>query len=413
MNYPEYSKRAIFLVIFTILMTGAAFSQATNPTEPRQEKLLNGLKLLLWSDPTADKVTIKVRIHSGSAFDPKDKMGVMTLLSEILFPTAQSKEFFTEELGGSLDITNNYDYIQITATGKSDETLTMVETLSNAIANPQITQENFVRVRDERLKKVQELEKNPGYQADRAVAKRLFGDFPYGRSVEGTSASLAKIDRADLLFARERFLTSDNATVAVIGNFKQDFVYRAVRRLFGAWTKSDKAVPPTFRIPDPPNTRDILSIPSENVKDSIYRIAMNGFARNDKNYFSSLILSKIWQYRLNKFPNSFVKNEAYMIRGIIISGFSPLGKDSKPTSNAEQIKPEEFEKAKSEMTSEFYNNHISDLWLDVDTYKLASVKDEIQKIQGVSLEETQKLFDTLQKQPYVSVVVEKKEAQPE
>ncbi len=130
MNNRIYFKSITFSFILMILSSIFAFAQTAKLPEPREQKLLNGLKLLVWNEPTAEKITIKLRIHSGAAFDPKDKMGVMALLGDILFPTEQSKAFFTEDLEGSLDISTNYDYIQITATGKSDEVLAMIQTIA-------------------------------------------------------------------------------------------------------------------------------------------------------------------------------------------------------------------------------------------------------------------------------------------
>jgi predicted Zn-dependent peptidase len=212
MNYTNNFKKFTILVLFLFQLASASSAQTAKFSEPRQERLLNNLKLLVWNEPKAEKVTVKLRIHSGSAFDPLGKEGVMALLGDALFPNESQREFFTEDLGGSLEVTSNFDYIQINATGNSDQFLTILETLATAVTNPQINKEITAKVVSARLEKVKELEKSPSYTADQAVAKRLFGDFPYGRAQMGTSESLAKIDFADLLFARQRFLTADNAS---------------------------------------------------------------------------------------------------------------------------------------------------------------------------------------------------------
>ena len=228
----------------------SVFAQTPNLTEPREEKLLNGTKLLVWNDPKADKVVVKIRIHSGSAFDPQGKEGTMQLLSDILFPNDSTREFFTDDLGGNLEVIMNYDYIQINASGTSDKFLTILETLAPAVTNPQINKETTEKVRAALLLKVKELEKNPSYVADQAVAKRLFGNFPYGRPQLGSAESVAKIDFADILLADQKFLTADNATIAISGNVKPDFALRATKRLFGGWLKADKKIPATFAQPE-------------------------------------------------------------------------------------------------------------------------------------------------------------------
>src|SRR5688572_13368286 len=269
---------------FTLVMFQSAAVPAQKPAPgPRQEKLLNGLKVLVWNTPGSEKVSLKIRVHAGSSFDPQEKEGVMKLLSESLFPTAEARNFFTEELGGSLEVVSNYDYIQINAEAKSSEFLPMLETVAQAITNPDLSKEATAALKTALLAAIQEAERDPAYIADRAVAKRLFGTFPYGRPILGTTASLQKIDFADLRFAKDRLLTADNATVAIRGNVDPSLALRAARRYFGAWLKSDKTVPSTFRQPDPPEASTVkVEVPG--LANSEVRYAFRGFARSGKEF---------------------------------------------------------------------------------------------------------------------------------
>ncbi len=267
MTIKNYFIKVTMLTLILFVGVGFSLAQTKKLLVPRQAKLLNDLKVLTFSDPNADKVTLKLRIHSGSAFDRQEREGTMALLGDVLFSNEEAKDFFREDLGGSLDVESTYDYIQITATSNSDQFLTMLETIANAVSNPQIDKETTAKVIAARLEKVRELEKNPSYAADLAVTKRLYGDFPYGRAQMGTSESLQKIDFANLIFARDRFLSPDNATLVVSGNIKPDLVNRAVRRYFGAWEKSDKKVPATFAQPEMPDSKE-FSIEMPNIENN-------------------------------------------------------------------------------------------------------------------------------------------------
>lgn len=431
MNNTKKLKKLTILALFLFQCASVSRAQTTKLPEPRQEKLLNNLKLLVWNAPDAEKITVKLRIHSGSAFDPQSKEGVMALLADALFPNESQREFFAEDLGGSLDITSNFDYIQINATGNSDQFLTIMETLATAVVNPQINKENTAKVIAARIEKVKNLEKNPSYVADQAVAKRLFGDFPYGRAQAGTSQSLAKIDFADLLFAKQRFLTADNATLAVVGNVKPEFAYSVVRRYFGAWEKADKKVPATFRQPEIPDSKQIL-IENPLAENTLYRSAMMVAARNNKDFYATQVLTEIWrnQFCLTDESKSGVSLFApYLLNGIYtVSTTTRLDESPSPSKNPCQfmlikdgkivypaIPQNDFEKAKSTVLTEMNRKTVSlsdlaDLWLDADTYKLVSVKDEMQKANNVTLADVQRVADNLQKQPIVSVIVKKSDA---
>lgn len=401
-----------------VLTAFSVFAQAQNPPAPRQEKLLNGLKILMRNDSQASDVSVKIRVHSGAAFDPQGKEGVMRMLAENIFPNETVREFFAEDLGGGLEIVTNYDYIQINATAKPEEFLTLLETLANAVARPTIDKETTLRLRALQIEQVREMEKNPAYVADLAVARRLFGTFPYGRPLFGTVESVQKIDFADLIVARDRFFTADNATIVITGNFKPDLAFRAARRYFGAWAKSDGRIPSTFRQPDAPASGlPVLESPVPNKSE--FRIALRGFARNDADFYAAQILERILHNRVQarEGKNAFVRHEAHVLPGAVIFGVSDwnLGRIKKegnvvslPKTDGyqeyflkEAVKAEEFEKAKNELAAQSKQPDAAELWLDADTFRLATLKTAPQ----ATVADAQRVLEKLQKQPAATVLI--------
>lgn len=400
-----------------ILFAFANVNFAQINAAPQEEKLLNGLKLLAFRQKGADKISVKLRLHSGSSFDPQNKEGVMALLADILFPNQeQVKEFFTEELGGSFEIVSNYDYIQINATGDKDKLLPILETIAQAVTQPQIDKETTPKIKTARLAKIKEWETDPAYVANLAVRKQLLGSFPYGRPQNGTAESLAKIDFADLLFARDRFLLADNATLVISGDFKQDLANRAVRRYFGSWRKSEKISPSTFALAEEPKEMfATISSPSEN--SSEIRFAMRGLARKDKDFYASKILSDIYFNRLKeKIPASnrnsvSVEYDEHILPGIIIYGVSGLNADENKNLMVDvlnkPISADEFSRSKTLIAGKYVVGNQADLWLDSDTYKLAAPSEEAKKANAVTLADVNRIADQMKTQPLVSVLVAK------
>lgn len=408
---------AIIVLLLFSLVAPAIFSQ-TLPA-PKKESLLNGLKVLMWNDSKADKVTVKIRIHAGSAFDPQGKEGVMQLLADNIFPNEAAKEFFTEDLGGGLEVVTNYDLIQINASSKPENFLTMLETLSTAVSNPAIDKETTAKLKVALLGKIKALEADPAYVADRAAAKRLFGTFPYGRPQFGTEASLKSIDFADLIDAKGRFLSADNATIAISGNFDRALAFRAIRRYFGGWLKSDKRVPSTFRQPDDPPA-GIQVVPSPVAGKTAIRYAMRGLARSDKDLEASLIFTTILEARLKaRVPSGhtgdvFVRNEYHTLPGIITIGFS-ADKGEFGTSNgkveanelvgkaiADSITDAEFQAAKTAVQTVWASRDAISFWLDVDTFKTA---EPTTKSTDVTLADVRAFAETAAKKPMVAILV--------
>lgn len=430
MNYKNHSIKSTFLFLILFLGANVLLAQTPKLIEPRQEKLLNGLKLLIWNAPNNDKVSVKLRIHSGSAFDPQDKEGTMAMLAEILFPNEGTKDFFRDDLGGSLDIESNYDYIQINATADSDKVLTLLETVANAVSNPQIDKETIAKVAAAQREKVKELENNPSYAADLAAAKFLYNDFPYGRAQTGTSESLQKIDYADLIFVKDRLLTADNATLVVIGSVKPDLIYRAVRRYFGAWEKADKKIPATFALPDAPDKKmQVINFPAaENVE---IRSVSRGLSRGDKDFAAAQILTRILQEKWSAFQpegakqNASVENQARFLPGMFVVKTSVSKNDAdaflKKLESSDKILSSitnsDFEKAKASLINDFNAkttnlNSLAELWLDADTYKLSPLGEQFRALQKIAFDDVKKVGDKFfVESPKITVVLLKQETQ--
>src|SRR6185436_9885414 len=92
--------------------------------------------------------------------------------------------------------------------------------------------------------------------------------------------TLGKIDRADLMLAREKFLNADNATLAVVGGVERARLMRALRQLLGPWRKGDRIVPATFRQPGAVDDR-VLVIDQPAASNVQIRLAVRGFSRSD------------------------------------------------------------------------------------------------------------------------------------
>jgi zinc protease len=406
------------------LLNPCVFGQA--PPDPQRVQLLNGLRVLLAIRPGNPDVLVKLRIHSGAAFDLAGKAGEMALLGDLLFPDKATLEYFTtEEMGGRLDVNTNYDSITVTMQGRAGQFEQIIQLLRNALVATQLTPETVARLRASRIKIVQETAISPAIVADRAIARRLFGDFPYGRPVSGSPEDLARVERADLMLARERFLNSNNATLAVVGGVERARALRALRQLLGVWRKSEQIVPTTFRQPQAPDAHTlIISGPTDQTAE--IRIALRGLSRSDADFDAASVLAVIAKHRLEEvIPELakkplFVRSEARVMPGMFVLG-APVNNVSvagtiaaaRKTLDALSESPPtsaELERAKSEVASEVTtqlakSEGITDAWLDLDTYRLPPVTDQLAALRAISPPDIQRVATRLFKQAAIATVV--------
>src|SRR5713101_6149646 len=367
-------------------------SQAAAQTfpEPVREHLLNGLTVLLWQRPGDAKVLLKLRIHAGAAFDLTGKGGTMALLDAAPFPDPSTGLYVREQLGGQFELATNYDSIDVTLSGTASEFERMVELLRGALVTTQLTPENVANIRTARIEKLREQPASASQIADQAIAARMFGNFPYGHPAAGTIESLSKVERADLLFARERFLIAGNATLVVAGPIEKARAMRAIRQLLGPWGKGDRIVPATFRQPALPDAR-VLVVNQPGATTAEIRLAVRGLTRSDRDAAAATLLARIardrWQAAASDLSSVFAHHEAHALPGIFVFGASaPTASASKAISAAREVmrslstaapSTAEVERARDAELSELsrrtmQTESIADGWLDVETFKLAS-----------------------------------------
>ena len=410
-------------VILLCSALAATSLHAQTPTQPEREQLLNGLRVLFFLKPGNPEVTLKLRINSGAAFDLSGKSGQMALLGDLLFPDPATVDYFTGEMGGKLGVSVTYDSITITMVGKAEQLENIVEVLRNALLATQFTPEVVTKMREARVKLLRDTSIVPAEVADRAIAARLYGDFPYGRPAAGSPEDVARVDRADMMQARERFLNSNNATLAIIGGVTKPRAMKTLRQLLGPWRKSEQIVPTTFRQPNPPDTRTlIINAPGPTVE---LRLAVRGVSRTDTDFSIAMVLARVAQHRwqatgpeLSKQP-VFVRSDAYVLPGAFVMGAAVTELSvADSLANARKVidslmttaaTAAELDRAKNELAGELSTtlakpDALADPWLDADTYRLSAPQDQIASIRAVTASDIQRVANRLFNKTMVSVV---------
>lgn len=421
------SLRKLLLITPFIFLVGVYGSPgyAQVPVEPEREQLLNGLRILFWPRASDQDVLIKLRIHSGAAFDVAGKAGQMAILADMLFPDPGTREYFTEEMSGRLEVVTDHDSLTITMQGRASEFERIIGILRTALINTDLTPENVTRIRDSRIKIVKETNLSPAILADRAIATRLFGEFPYGRPSAGTAESMGRVDRADLMLARERFLNPNNSTMVVVGNLQKPRVMRTLRQLLGSWRKSERIVPATFRQPEPPDARTlIINAPAD--QSAEIRLASRGVARSSRDYAGANLLAIIARRRwenlapeLSKTP-MFVRNESHVLPGIFVMGASAdsllaakalnSAREVLKSFSTTPVSTTELEQSKSEVIAQFNKDlqapdGIARAWVDIDTFGLPAIAEQAQSINTVTPADLQRLAGSLFAEKQIASVV--------
>ncbi|MEZ5306815.1 MAG: insulinase family protein [Pyrinomonadaceae bacterium] len=406
-------------VAFIMVSALCAFAQESIFSKPRTEKLLNGLTAHVWQDKKLEKVKLDVRVHSGAAFDPQGKEGLLKLLSEVMFPSDTAYGYFEDELGGSLKVAVTHDYLQISAEVSPDKFLDAVEFMSAAFRNVEISKETTTLARDFRVKQLEESAKNPAILADNEALARLWGVFPYGRPAEGDPEAIGKADFADLVFLQGRIVNADNSTVVVIGNVDPGFAHRAIKRYFGGWHKGTGKIASNFTLPEKPDTAPVL-VNTDFGKEPLRRLAVESVSRKSDDYFAAKILCDVLQKRASKEMKSDLECRFNYLRGSML--FKTLGASGNSLSDdpgvtvtkvynplldllTRPVTKEEFEAARNSEVVGYTAGNTPEVWFDLETYELGKLQDQFKKLQATTLENVLGVASRIAKNPFVDLTV--------
>jgi predicted Zn-dependent peptidase len=277
------------LALSLTLALNALAAPSQKAPEPRREQLLNGLRVLLVQRPADQQVLVRMRVHSGAAFDLAGKEGLMSLLAEAMFDPEDFR-FVEEDLGGKLEVEVAYDAIDVTAKAPAAAFPRVLEMLRAGVMNVQLTPDAVARLREERVRRMSGETVTQAETADRHVAARLFTPHPYARVKAGTPESIARIEYSDMILARERFINPNNTTLVIIGGVDPRGVMRQLRQSLGGWRKSDQVVPATFRLPEPPDARTLV-VNQPGASGFEVRLALRGMARTDRDRAAAELLA--------------------------------------------------------------------------------------------------------------------------
>jgi predicted Zn-dependent peptidase len=201
---------------------------------------------------------------------------------------------------------------------------------------------------------------------------------------------------------------------------------RALRQLLGVWRKSEQLVPATFRQPTPPDPRTlIINAPADQGVE--IRFAMRGFSRQDSDAPATALLAVLarqrWDKLLPELGHSpvFVRHDAFALPGIFVMGASvdnllagktlATAREVMQSMATSPVAPAELEQARSQVvalaTKDLTTpNGVADAWLDVDTYGLQSVAEQIRALNAVSPSDLQRAAIRLQRGgAFASIVV--------
>ncbi|NJM18694.1 MAG: insulinase family protein [Richelia sp. RM2_1_2] len=270
---------------------------STNRVLPSKLTLANGLEILLLPDKSTSTVTLGSYIKAGAEFDPHNKAGLASLVTDNLINGTKNQDFRSiartlDDCGANLDFTTYREGVYIEGDSLSNNLSVLVKTLADIIQNPTFPRQQLQLTRQQALTNLKQDLNDPEEVAQRAFSQTVFPkthpsyNFP-------SQESLQTITRADVVDFQKKHYRPDTTVLALIGDFEPTQVKKLIEREFGNWQVSGKI--PQIKYPPVNLPQSVVRVnpvvPGK--AQAITFIGNKAINRQDPRYYAAIILNHI------------------------------------------------------------------------------------------------------------------------
>lgn len=407
---------------------------------PEVAHLPNGLTLLLLENHKLPIVSFSLWIRPGQLADPSDLPGLASFTAEMLREgtTKRSSDQIATEidsLGASLDAESSFgvSHTTVTASGLSNSTEQILDLMSDIVLHPTFPADELAKFKERQLADLEQDISSPGFLAQRAFHRVLYGDFP-AAVTSPTKASVEKVTVDDLKRFHDQHYVPGNSILGVAGDFNSADMRALVEKYFGGWSG---AAEPAEKLPAlPPAQASKITLVDRPGSVQTYIIAGNrGIRRVDPEYSDLAVMNQV----LGGGPQSRLFLDLREVHGYTYGSYSRFNADIYPGEwqalapvrtpvtdgsmtqflyefkkiNDEAVPREELEEAQRAIVARFalsleQPEEILDSWLTVQYFGLpADYWDEypshISSIQAADVQEAAKKFVDLEHMQWICV----------
>ena len=208
-------------------------------------QLDNGLKVLLFPDPTREQITVNVTYFVGSRHEGYGETGMAHLLEHLVFKGSTNHPDIAQELSDhgvkpngttSLDRTNYYETFKAT-----DENLAWAldleaDRMVNSFISAEDLKSEMTVVRNE----WEARENNPSAVLYKRLMSTAYSWHNYGNATIGSRSDIENVPIERLQAFYKKYYQPDNAMLVIAGRFDETLALELVSATFGAVPRPDR-----------------------------------------------------------------------------------------------------------------------------------------------------------------------------
>lgn len=224
-------------------------------------ELDNGMVVYLVEDHELPLISGSATIRIGSRVEPEDQVGLAALTGELIRTggtrehSADEIDATLEQIAASIEMSINLTVGTASFSALSEDTETVFALFAEILQHPVFEASKLDLAKNQFRGSIARRNDDPEEIANREFDKLIYGaTSPYARTVE--YATLANIDRDDLLDFYTQQISPDRIILGLVGDFETAAMQQKIIEQFGHWSVRSN------RLPAPP---DVASTPGKGI----------------------------------------------------------------------------------------------------------------------------------------------------
>lgn len=308
------------LITAGLLLVAILPARAMDIVEVKSE---GGFTIWLVSESSIPMIALDIEFIGGASLDPVEQQGATNLMTGLLEEGSRDLDSVgfaaaREELAARFGYSASRDVVSISATMLSENREATINLLAGALVEPTFGDVAVERVKGQVLSNLRSEETDPNSIAGRAYGELTYGDHPYARSSDGTTESVAKLTRQDVVNAHRRTMVKSRAIVGVVGDISAEEVGPMIDRLLGGLPDDGPELPDMATI----NESNDVKVISLDIPQSVAIFGHAGIDRDDPDFMVAYLVSSILG---GSGLDSRLKDEIREKRGLTYGVYSYLG----------------------------------------------------------------------------------------
>lgn len=241
--------KMIFCAVFFLLMLSLPVVPAVHaktakdvsinlPAETQKKILSNGLTVLITEMPSSPQVSIYVLVKTGAATEgPYLGAGISHFLEHMMFKGTEKRKTGeiageVQRLGGVINASTGYDQTVYTLTLPAEKFDQGLDIMADMMQHPRFDPQEFEKEREVILREVRLHNDNPDSYLGQLIFEHAYRVHPYHVPVIGYENLFRHVKREELMAYYQEKYAPNNMVLAIAGRVKAQDIFPSVEAAF-------------------------------------------------------------------------------------------------------------------------------------------------------------------------------------